>query len=954
MRGSLCLNGEWQFQPADAELTFPPSGSWDAVPIRIPSPWNVNSFSRGDGGDFHCYPSYPAAWEDVKWAWHRRSFKIPHAWRGQRLFLRFEAVHYWADVYLNGHKVGSHEGGFTPFELDVTDAVRFGAPNELIVGVRDKSYYNVHGRCPYPWGSFWGGHIRGIWQDVYLLARPPVHIADVFVRTSVAHKSISVDFTVANMTDRPCRVSLAAAVHDWKRAGSEPAEPSRPVLELQSVTLEVPAHSKLTRTVTKAWPNPHLWWPHDPHLYVLTATLRDTAGALDRTDTRFGFREFTLPPPKPTPGRAGPDQRKGAISSETADLTPPKFRLNGVTWTGRGDAWHFLGLPQMSPAFARAWYSMARRAHVNIIRLHAQVYPRYYLDVADEMGMMIVDETALWGSALNFYYNEDFLRRARQHVRELVLRDRNHPSVVIWSVANEIGYDPPGADTGAPSKDWILEQYARLAAEMRKLDPTRPVSCDGDHDLNHRLPIYSLHYPSAGKPRAQARVFTIGESGSMFYSTPSQVAYRVGEKAYRSSLDRLEAVGLEIADLIEGYRKWAAYATPFNLQWYGLQPLPLDLHFSYTRLDTPGVKPERIGPYCTTLNAGRDPNLPDYVPNPVFKNVERAFRPVRFFVDEKGCSLYGGRTRQRTLSVHNDVLHSSRLTLAWRLELDGRQVAHGTRRLIMHPGEYRKVSLALPLPAVKRPTPALWKLSLSEGDRTLYAESRALWVYPRAPVPVTLGRRCVVYDPAKRVTKLADLRGFARVSSIAQVKADELLVVGPGAGLSPEQAQALSDAVQKGLRVLVLSDNAWPSDPAQSWRLMGPAYLYAFAKIPSHPVLAGLRPSQLQQWAPHGLVGTRSFAGVPPCNLLPIITCRDAQVALAEVLLGRGRALVCALPLAERTEQEPAARVLLRNCLSYLDLAAAPDYRPAATVGRSGARWVSPSSRWGSVLKGAR
>ncbi|MCE5217754.1 hypothetical protein LLH03_12085, partial [bacterium] len=120
LRPELCLNGEWQFQPADPQLSFPPTGAWDPVAIRIPSPWNANSFSRSDGGDFECFPSYPKAWESVQAAWHRRTFTLPESMRGKALFLRFEAVHYWADVYVNGKKAGSHEGGFTPFELNIT------------------------------------------------------------------------------------------------------------------------------------------------------------------------------------------------------------------------------------------------------------------------------------------------------------------------------------------------------------------------------------------------------------------------------------------------------------------------------------------------------------------------------------------------------------------------------------------------------------------------------------------------------------------------------------------------------------------------------------------------------------------------------------------------------------------------------------------------------------------
>jgi len=384
---------------------------------------------------------------------------------------------------------------------------------------------------------------------------------------------------------------------------------------------------------------------------------------LDLRRTRFGFRDFKI----------GHDGKK--------------FELNGVPFSGRGDAWHFMGVPQLTPAYARAWYEMARSCNINIIRLHAQVYPEYYLDVADEMGMLIVDETALWGSAINFWYDDDFLRRGRQQCRELVLRDRNHPSVVLWSVANEIYARK--ADDNAPNVDWIFARYAEFADEMKTLDPSREVSSDGDNDLNGRLDIYSLHYPGPGDPK-KGKITTIGEAGSMYYSTPPEVAHAVGDRAYLTSNDRMDAVAIETADLIEGYRKWAAYSTPFNIAWYGLEPLPTDVEFGYEDLETPGVKPERLGPYCTMLNAGRDPKLPEFIPNPLYHAVKDAFEPIRFFVKERCPSVWGNRVVTRNLTVHKEP---SELDLVWQLEIPDRDTQSGTVELSMQPGEMQDLAI---------------------------------------------------------------------------------------------------------------------------------------------------------------------------------------------------------------------------------------------------------------------
>lgn len=788
LRPQVCLNGQWQFQPADVDLTFPPRGSWDPVPIRIPSPWNVNSFSRGDGGDFNCFPSYPKAWEEVKAAWHRRTFAVPATMRDKAIFLRFEAVHYWADVYVNGKKAGSHEGGFTPFELNVMGLVKVGAPNELLVGVKAHQLFDVNGRATYGWGSFWGGHIHGIWQDVTLLARPPVHVSDVFVQTSVQRHEITVEVTVQNLSDRARSVRLQTSAEAARDVGKPGAHVAK-VLPLTRVFLR-PGQAR-TVTLTEPWEDPVLWWPYDaghgrkPHLYVLTTSLTERGaqeGPLDVKVTRFGFREFGL----------GPDKRK--------------FQLNGVTFSGRGDAWHFMGVPELTPDYARAWYGMAMSAHVNIIRLHAQVYPEYYMDVADEMGMLIVDESALWGSAINFWYNPDFLRRAHQHVQELVLRDRNHPSVAVWSVANEI-YARQGNDN-APSQDWIFARYAELAKAMKTLDPSREVCSDGDGDLNGRLNIFSFHYPGPDDPH-MGKPCTIGESGSMFYSTPPEVSPTIGDRAYRTSNDRMEALGVEMSDLIEGYRKWAAYAMVFNLAWYGLEPLPMDVKFRYDDLTTPGVKPERLGPYCTMLNAGRDPKLPPFKPNPLYYAVRDAFTPIRFFIKERSDALWGGQKATRHFTVHNDVLYPSDLTLRWQFTAAGQAPQTGSLHLDMQPGEMREVAISFTPRAVTRteeqsppPLGHLTVILARGGDQCYRGQWEYLMYRPPAPDDPPLfwfsEKTVALYDPRGATADVLAWAhvGFTRVASVGELlqsKAD-LWVIGANSGVTPAEALRIDDA----------------------------------------------------------------------------------------------------------------------------------------------------------------
>lgn len=643
LRAQMCLNGSWRFQPVTLpagwrpgdgppEMPPPDPAAWDPTPLRVPSPWNVNSFAAGEGGDFRSFPSYPAAWEEAKQGWLARSFRVPETWRGQRVWLRFAAVAGRARVLLNGRPLGERFDSFLPWELDVTGAVNFGGENRLLVGVAAPELMDTPGklRHTYPAGSFWGQHIAGIWQDVYLVARPRLSVTDAFVQPLLDQDKLNIQLDLANNTDQNHMVSVVGRVYEWVNlagvgmaAAPEPRwRLGREVLTLPARRVEAPAGARVGLTLeAPAAGRLAAWSPDAPRLYGLLLEVSDGDKIIDRHYVRFGWRQFSI---------AG-----------------KKLLLNGRPLQLLADAWHFAGIPQMTRRYAWAWYSMLKAAHGNAVRLHAQPFPAFYLDLADEMGVCVLDETAIWAShcGLNFDH-PDFWARSRRHVAGLVERDRNHPSVFGYSLANEI----TGAlgVTRASDNDVRRVQYqaAGLARLARKLDPTRPwLSSDGDGDLMGRLPVSVLHYGDsaklAGAARASRKPLGIGEAGAAYDGTPVEVSRWGGDLAYADFAGRMEGVAREAYDLIaRGQRPEAAFCSVFNLVWYGLKPLALGLP-DPSRAPTPadgvffpplaegvaGVQPERLGPYCTTLNPGYDPSLPLYEPWPLLAAVADAFAP---------------------------------------------------------------------------------------------------------------------------------------------------------------------------------------------------------------------------------------------------------------------------------------------------------------------------------------
>ena len=647
-RADLCINGYWDFQPvplpegfrvgrdAAPVLPKPSPGLWSETPLKIPSPWNVNGFSwrNLEGPDHRDYPSYPASWNDVKMGWMRKVVTIPADWEGRVIRLYFEAVAGYAEVYVNGQPVCENFDLFLPFEADITDVVRPGDKAEILVGVRSQALFEDHstvGRRIVPAGSMWGSWINGIWQDVYLEALPQVRVDDVYVKPLVSEGVLEMDVTLSNATARKADVRLGGEVDEWLNlAGNDvntaPVarwELGKTALTLSPRKLSIPAGGSLTTTIRIPVPEGALryWTPESPNLYALLLKVGTAREMLDVKYERFGWREWTL--------------------EGTRQL------LNGQPYELRGDSWHFMGIPQMTRRYAWAWFSAIKGMNGNAVRPHAQVYPRFYLDVADELGICVLDETANWGSDGGPKFDAPaFWEHSKDHLRRFIHRDRNHASVFGWSVSNE---NKPVILNVFNRPDLMPlqeEAWAQWRDIVRAADTTRPwISSDGEDDGNGILPVTVGHYGDASSMKhwiGIGKPWGIGEHGMAYYGTPEQVSKYNGERAYESQLGRMEGLAHEAYQLISAQRaNGASYTTVFNMVWYALKPLPLG-HHDVTRVPdverdgiffgpfeegVPGVQPERLGPYGTTFNPGYDPSLPLFDPWPMYEALRAVNAP---------------------------------------------------------------------------------------------------------------------------------------------------------------------------------------------------------------------------------------------------------------------------------------------------------------------------------------
>lgn len=439
LRTGLLLNGTWKFKPSGHEQST----------ITVPDYWDTF-----------------AEFKQVKEADYEREITVPDSreWQNKVLKLEFEGVNFIATVYVNNKEVGTHTGGWTPFSIDITGYVKPGETFVLKVNVKGGCFEPVVDKNGAPqWPVGFNGQISqwGIIFDAWLRSYGFISTEDAFVQTSCRQKKIKVDYTIANKTQKEQKFSVKGTVFLV-------SNPQHQALSIASQTITLkPGETKVV-TVEKSWINPELWSPANPSLYYLETVLADKSGnVLDKETRRFGFREIW------TEGN--------------------KLMFNGHPFTILGT-----NIVQYSEFFSnqRYYYMMPHNwnatidrlfdLNLNAVRFHMSPTPKYILDIADERGLLVIDESTIYAREnIRQSNKEEYLKYCKIWIGPWVKAHRNHPSVVFWNAENEMGVGWLKWMTSAEMKS--------LGDEIRKYDATRPVNYDGDQDVGDAMVNY--HYP---------------------------------------------------------------------------------------------------------------------------------------------------------------------------------------------------------------------------------------------------------------------------------------------------------------------------------------------------------------------------------------------------------------------------------------------------------------------------
>ena len=234
--------------------------------------------------------------------------------------------------------------------------------------------------------------------------------------------------------------------------------------EIPQLQHKAPANSSSEVEVCVQWENPKLWDVFEPNLYWLKSALCEEDTIIDTMTERFGFREVWI------------DRYN--------------IMLNGHIQRLYYDWGHKITQFNHTEGWIKKWFGMIRDFNMNGSRLHAHPHPRIVLDLADEYGILITDETGIHGSGkAHATDQEEFWSHARTHVQNFIKRDKNHPCVLLWSCENEMRYN-------FEDSNLTLSELPKLREMVQKLDPSRPAYHDGDSSLwdEKKQPFISRHY----------------------------------------------------------------------------------------------------------------------------------------------------------------------------------------------------------------------------------------------------------------------------------------------------------------------------------------------------------------------------------------------------------------------------------------------------------------------------
>lgn len=470
------FNDDWKFSFSESStansINFDDS-SWRK--LDLPHDWSIegksekSNPSEGDGG------FYP-----IGMGWYRKIFSVPAHWKNQKVAIYFEGVYMNAEVFINGNSVGMQPYGYTSFEYDLTPYLNFGKKNTIAVKVDNSKQKN---------SRWYSG--SGIYRHVWLKMKNPIHIKNWGVGIStpeVTNEKAKVQVKTMVKNETASSQSILLATNITNKKGS--------VVANADIKIELQPNEEKEVIRNLAVENLALWSPETPNLYTANVKIKQGNTDLDVITKDFGIRTIEF-------------------SAENG------FLLNGKKIELNGGCVHHDNGALGAAAYDRAEVrkvELLKAAGFNALRTSHNPPSEAFLDACDRLGMLVIDEAFDgWKEKKTTYdYASIFDKWWKHDVESMVLRDRNHPSIIMWSIGNEI------IERKEPA---AVETAKMLANAVRNIDPTRPVTSamttwDNSWEIFDPLMAahdvagynYQLHHAESDHERVPSRIIVQTES----------------------------------------------------------------------------------------------------------------------------------------------------------------------------------------------------------------------------------------------------------------------------------------------------------------------------------------------------------------------------------------------------------------------------------------------------------
>jgi len=433
-RATADLANDWKFIKQDVDATAPAT-SWDAV--TIPHTWNNLDAQKGVRGN----PRIPGGYFRGA-CWYERSLDVPAAWKGSRVFIRFEAASIVAQVYLNGESIGEHRGAFTAFCFELTPHLKFGQTNELRVRVDNSNQPDV----PPLSGDF--NMDGGIYRPVKLI------VTDEVCVTPMDFASPGVFETIKSLDDQHASVEIKSLISNGETAEQSPEvetlvkNADGTVVAQHTQTATIAAGQTVASTEVLDIANPHRWnGRKDPYLYSVTVRVHRGNDIVDEVVQPLGLRTVAI------------TQEQGFL------LNGKPYPIHGVSrhQDRRDQGW------ALSAEDHRQDADMILEMGVTAVRNAHYPQSGTWHDLADRNGLLMWDEISLVRTIND---TPAFTAGSQLEAREMILQLYNHPSIAFWGLFNELGNLP------TPPPDVMLKG---LKAEVKELDSSRVIVAATDH-----------------------------------------------------------------------------------------------------------------------------------------------------------------------------------------------------------------------------------------------------------------------------------------------------------------------------------------------------------------------------------------------------------------------------------------------------------------------------------------